>query len=166
MIVSNRFASRLLVIAVGALALLALPGKAAAQLQANLNVSFEVPIECQIQGGSLVFLASQYDGLKDLDKQTNIKVTCLRNEDITISFGGSTQRQLTNQLNTFSKLSYALFEDPLNFVPLGNGGATISRPVAAGTTANVSVSGRIFAGQQALIVSGNYTDSVTMTLTL
>lgn len=166
MIISHRFVPRFMSAAVAVFGLLALPGDAAAQLQADLDVVFEVPIECQIQGGSLVFLSSQYDGLNDLDRSTNIRISCLRDETVTISFGGSTQRQLTNQLNTFSRLTYALFEDPDNFAPLGNGGETIQRTVTAGNTANVTVSGRIFAGQQNLIVSGDYTDTVVMTLTL
>jgi spore coat protein U-like protein len=166
MIVSNRFASRLLVVAVGALAFLALPGKATAQSQAKLDVSFDVPVECDILGGKLQFNVADYTGLTDLDKSTNIKVFCRRAETVIISFSGSTGRELINQLNTFSKLRYALFEDPTNFAALGGGGATISRSVAAGTTVNVTVSARVFAGQQGLLVSGLYSDTVTMTLTI
>lgn len=163
MFLSSRLATSLISFTI---LIFALPGLSAAQLQADLEVVFEVPVECQIQGGSLIFLSSQYDGVSDLDRSTNIRVSCLRDETVTISFSGSTQRQMTNQINTFSRLNYALFADPDNFAPLGNGGETIERTVTAGTTANVTVFGRLFAGQQNLIVSGNYTDTVVMTLTL
>jgi len=170
MIVSNRIASRLLGLAVGALALLALlvlPEMAAAQdASAKLEVSFNVPLKCFIQGGELVFNSDNYTGQTDMDTASNIKVSCDRDETVKISFGGTTGRQLTNQLNTFSKLRYALFDGGTNFVALGSGGATLTREVPAGTTVNVTVAARIFAGQQGLIVSGNYTDTVTMTLTI
>ena len=160
------WAQKGMMIAAMAAMALTLSGRAGAQIQADLDVSFDVPIKCSIRGGSLVFLDQDYDGTTDLDKSTNIQVSCLSDQTLTISFGGSPTRQLTNQLNTFSRLNYALFEDPNNFAALGNGSASILRTIPAGTTANVTVFGRLFAGQQNLIVSGTYTDTVTMTLTL
>lgn len=136
----------------------------------NLSVSANVQPACSVNaGGTMAF--GTYDPLSgtDHDATGQINLTCTFGADAAIKLdqgghdgGGSLAAPDRRMLgNTADFLDYQLFSDSSRVTEWE--GSTGVPYTGDGTAEDVTVYGRIPAGQ--LVPQGNYTDSVTITVT-
>ena len=140
----------------------------------NLSVSASVSANCTIATSPVSFGA--YDPVSanassPLDAAGGVTVTCTQGASTSITLGqgasakaGSTdaapQRQMVADGNF---LEYSLFQDSSHSTVWGNTSGTGVSHTGTGTATNISVYGRVPAGQN--VPSGSYADTVVATIT-
>lgn len=148
---------------------------ARAQDTANLVVTAEVTANCTISSTGLAFGA--YDPVStnaaaNLDGTGTISVTCTSGStgDITLGQGanpkaGSDDTAPLRQMSAggTDRLEYFLYQETGRITVWGNTAATdVSHP-GTGTSTDLTVYGRVTAGQN--VAAGSYTDTVVATVT-
>lgn len=164
---------------VGTLALasiVALAGSVGAETATdNLEISATVSANCTIDAGSVDFGA--YDPVSanassPLDATGTISVTCTSGAAATITLGqgdnadsGSSDaaplRRMSDGASDF--LSYALFSDSGYTTTWGNDASVDVDVTGTGSAENLTVYGRVAAGQN--VPAGTFTDTVVATVT-
>lgn len=144
---------------------------AAGSASSTLTVSAHVLDACTISAASLNF--GDYDPTAAADLEpapSNITVQCTNGSTFTIDLGlgshatGTTRQMSGGAAGSTALLRYELFEDAARTTAWATGTQTHTANTAgAGLSSyTVPVYGRIPAGQ--IVSTGNYTDSVTMTV--
>lgn len=159
-----------------AIALLALmsAGAYAGTATSNLSVTAAVSANCTISTSAVAFGA--YDPVSAnaasaLDGSGSVTVTCTKDSNGTITLGqganantGSTDAAPLRRLSDGSNfLSYALFSDASRSTEWGNTAGTGVVHTGTGSSAAVSVYGRVASAQN--VPAGNYSDTVVATVT-
>ncbi len=159
---SNCFIS--IIVAVGS-ALIPIDTSSGATTTSTFQVTATVASSCTVTATSLAF--GNYT-LAQLDGTSTITATCTNGTTYTIgldagTFSGATTstRRLTGP--SAAGLSYSLFSDPGRTTNWGNATGSWVPGTGTGAAQVLTVYGRIPANQTALI--GNYTDTVTVTVT-
>jgi spore coat protein U-like protein len=139
---------------------------------ANLTSSASITDTCSITGNSIAFGAyNPFTGVAVAQSAT-ISVTCVTGmppPPITMGQGlhaqaSSTEAVPLRQLNVgTANLTYNLYSNALATVPWENV-TGVTSPVPTGSAQNMTVYGKIDAGQTTAI-AGNYTDTVIVTVT-
>lgn len=141
---------------------------------ANLVVEAEVTANCSISTTGLNF--GQYDPVgthasTDLDGTGTIQVTCTSGSTgaITLSQGanadpGSTDDVPLRRMTDGAEfLGYFLYQDSGRTTVWGNSATTDVDHLGTGTSTDVTVYGRVTAGQN--VAAGSYSDTVVATIT-
>ncbi|MFD2239273.1 Csu type fimbrial protein [Aureimonas populi] len=125
----------------------------------NLNVSLTVESSCTITAGALAF--GPYVATADSQGSADLSVNCTPGTQYHVSLAATTDgtRTLTSGTNT---LSYSLYSDA-GFSSLFSEDPNGTKVEAAAAAETITVYGRVPAAQSAVV--GNYTDTVTVTLT-
>lgn len=159
----------------GVLGLVAVSPADAATGTANLGVSATVSSNCSISTSPVAFGAYDPVGANaanPLDSAGTVIVTCTSGASTTITLGqganagpGSTDAAPARRMRDSGSgyLSYALYQDGSHMTTWGNTGATGVAHTGTGSSANISVYGRVAAGQN--VASGSYSDTVLATIT-
>ena len=139
-----------------------LPSVSAATKNDNLTMTANVVATCSIQGSTLPF--GNYQS-QLLDRAGTVGVNCSNGTSYTVALdggsSGSTSRAMQGPSN--AQLSYELYKDSGHTQTWGNSGAgDLVSNTGNGTTQNLSVYGRIPAGQNPN--AGVYGDVVGITL--
>ena len=151
--------------------LLAVAGAAqAATKTATINVSATVVDNCTISAGALNL--GTFDGTNNLAASSDITVRCSNGTDYTVdlspgSSGSYANRTLTSGSNS---LVYNLYTAGDFATVWGNGSGSTGRASdigeGMGTAITHTVHGRLLASQnQGAIDAGDYTDTITATIT-
>lgn len=157
------------------LGMLAIAPADAATATANLGVSATVSSNCSISTSPVAF--GSYDPVgtnaaTPLDSAGTVTVTCTSGASTTITLGqganaggGSTEGSPVRRMRDSGSgyLSYALYQDASRMTAWGNTGPTGVSHTGTGSSANISVYGRVAAGQN--VASGSYSDTVLATIT-
>ncbi len=159
---SNCFIS--IIVAMGS-ALIPINTSSGATTTSTFQVTATVASSCTVTATSLAF--GNYT-LAQLDSSSTITATCTNGTTYTIgldagSFAGATTstRRMTGP--SAAGLSYSLFSDSGRTTNWGNVAGSWVSGTGTGAAQVLTVFGRIPANQTALI--GNYTDTVTVTVT-
>ena len=172
---SFRFVAQILsVAAIGALGILSSTPAHAGSASASMSISADVSANCTISAGALAFGA--YDPVSanaasPLDGSGQLTVQCTMDAVASVELGqgdnadaGSTDaaplRRLSDGAGNF--LSYALDQDAAHTTVWGNTAGTGVGHTGLGVASQISVYGRIAAGQN--VPSGAYSDSVLATI--
>ena len=151
------------------------PSADAATQTANLSVTASVAANCAISTSAVAFGA--YDPIvanatTDLDATGTVSVTCTSGASAGITLGqganadtGSTDDVPLRRMNDGATgyLSYALYSDSGRTTTWGNTVATEVAHTGTGAQANLTVYGRVTAGQNVPV--GSYSDTVVATVT-
>lgn len=145
----------------------------AATATANLSVSATVTNNCTIGTSAVAF--GGYDPIAThastpLDASGTVTVTCTQGTTRTVGLSlGANATGATRRLTDGSShyVAYELFKDSGRSSIWGNSGADLLTPAvdpaASNAAVNLTVYGRIAAGQN--VVAGSYTDTVVATVT-
>ncbi|MET0595306.1 MAG: spore coat U domain-containing protein [Polyangiaceae bacterium] len=147
----------------------------AATATANLGVSATVSSNCSISTSPVAF--GSYDPVgtnaaTPLDTAGTVTVTCTSGASTTITLGqggnaggGSTDASPVRRMRDSGSayLSYALYQDASRMTTWGNTSGTGVNHTGTGSSSNISVYGRVAAGQN--VASGSYSDTVVATIT-
>jgi spore coat protein U-like protein len=150
------------------------PAAFAGTATANLNVSALVSANCTLSASPLAF--GSYDAVfanatTDLDGAGSVSVNCTNGSTATITLGqganadaGSVDAAPLRRIKSGSNyLSYVLFQDSARTTAWGNTAGTGVGHTGTGTINNISVYGRLAAGQN--VPAGSYADTVIATVT-
>ena len=173
---TKKVSARMLAVA-GATALVlgATSGIQAATDTANLSVTATVTANCTITTSAVAFGA--YDpidvnSVTDRDNSGTLSVTCTDGASATVTLGqgasadtGSTDADPTRRMSDGGTnfLGYSLFTDAGRSDEWGNTGVTGVAYVGTGASENLTVYGRIPAGQA--VPAASYSDTVVATIT-
>jgi spore coat protein U-like protein len=140
----------------------------------NLEVTASVSANCTISTAPVAFGA--YDPVSanastPLDGNGTVTVTCTQGATTTITLGqgansdaGSTDAvPLRRMADGANMMTYNLFQDAGHSTAWGNTGGTGVGHSGTGTSTNISVYGRVPAGQN--LPAGSYADTVVATIT-
>lgn len=160
---------RWIVAALGVAAVMVMtPATVSADTQtANLSVSATVVSSCVISSGSLSFGNYDPTSSSNVDQSASFNVACTKGTSATVGLGlganasGSTRRMT----NGADHLSYELYKESGRTNVWGNAGGDLVSLGAAASNGNQSLTvyGRITGSQN--VGSGNYSDTVVMTVT-
>ena len=121
---------------------------------------------CSVNVQGVIFGTYDTFSASNLDSTGNIAVTCDLGTSYTVSLTPGTGSYASRTMTSGGDvLSYNLFVDPTRQVVWGDGTGGTFTVSGAGTTMAVShtVYGRVPSGQNASV--GNYSDSITVTVT-
>jgi spore coat protein U-like protein len=141
----------------------------------DLSVSASVADNCTISTSALAF--GSYDPISanassDLDNTGSVSVTCTSGASANVTLGqgsnadtGSTDAAPLRRMADGSShyLSYSLFSDTNRSTAWGNTSGTGVDHTGTGSSASLTVYGRITAGQN--VPAGSYSDTVVATVT-
>jgi spore coat protein U-like protein len=152
---------------------MAVNGFAAADTD-NLLVSASVTASCTIGTAPVAFGAYDPTAGADLDAQGTLTVFCTNGATTTVTLGqgsnantGSTDaapvRRMLGGVGGTDHLGYALYSEATYTTVWGNDATSDVDYTGSGLSANLTVYGRIPAGQNVTV--GSYTDTVVATIT-
>lgn len=149
------------------LAALAFPNKSfSATTTGTLGVSATVAATCTVGGGTLSFGSYSPTSTTDLSANTNFNLQCVNGTSYSIKLNNglnfASNRRMLNSQQSNAFLNYELYTTA-NMSSVWNNSNFISG-VGTGSSENITVYGKIFAGQNSAMV-GNYSDLVTITVT-
>jgi len=143
-------------------------GSQAATQTNNFDVTATIIASCSISAGNLAF--GNYDPLSgtDNDNTSTIAVTCSNAAPYTVRLDGGTEadtanRKMNDDATGLQKLDYQLYSDAPGGTVWGNTVPTGLAGTGTGSNQNITVHGRITAGQTTPPI-GDYTDTVTATV--
>jgi spore coat protein U-like protein len=145
----------------------------AATATASLPVSATVIAACAVGSSTLAFGAFTPGGAA-LNVNGSLAITCTQGDSYTIALNkgsgsGATLavRVLTQASAPIGTLQYTIYTTTARATVWGDGtsGSATVAGMGTGGTQTITVPGTIFAGQGATATSGNYTDTVNITVT-
>lgn len=136
----------------------------------NMPVSVNVLNSCTVSATPMAFGSPTAIGGADIDTTSTVSLTCTNgaNYDVALDAGlnaSGTQRRMSNGATTPTYVNYGIYKDAARTTTWGSAvGAT--QAGNAGTSGLVSLTayGRI-PSTAASVTAGNYTDTVTVTVT-
>ncbi|MGI0490959.1 spore coat U domain-containing protein [Alkalinema pantanalense CENA528] len=141
---------------------------------ANLGTSASVTANCTISTAPIAFGA--YDPIvanatAPLDSTGTVTVTCTNGAPTTVTLGqganaaagSSDAAPLRQMTNGTSQMAYSLYSDNGYSTVWGNTAGTGTSQNGTGSAQNLTVYGRVAAGQN-LMTTGNYADTVVATV--
>ena len=144
----------------------------AATSTAPIGVSATVIAACALGTSTLAFGAFTPGG-SALNANGSLIITCTNGDNYTIALNAGSGsgatipiRVLTQPTAPTGKLQYTIYTTTARTTVWGNGttGSTVAG-TGSGVAQTITVPGTIFAGQGGTATPGNYTDSVTITVT-
>jgi spore coat protein U-like protein len=145
----------------------------AATATSNMEVSATVTNNCTISAGALAFGSYGISNINgaNLDASATLTLQCTSGASTTITLGqglhadtGSTDAAPLRRLESGANhLSYALYQLSDYSTPWGNDGSSSRAYTGTGSSASVTVYGRIAGSQN--VPAGSYTDTVVATIT-
>lgn len=166
---SKSFAGISVASLLAASALLGATNAKAATATANFDVTATIIASCTISATDMLF--GNYDPLSPtpVDQTSTISVTCTNGATYSIALDGGLSgnvaaRTMDDDTAGTSFLSYQLYHDAAHTTAWGDTGATDHDGTGTGSNQNITVYGRIPAGQTTPVID-SYTDTIVATIT-
>lgn len=162
----NNFIFGLIIIAVGLV--FSVPNAHAATVSTTFGVSATVAATCTVSATNMAFGTYQFTANSDTTSTITVICTPTTQYKVGLSAGlygtGITNRMMSTSATGTDKLTYFLYRDSSRTQNWGNtpGTDTVDQ-AGSGVAQNITVYGRINSG--AMSVPGNYSDTITVTVT-